>query len=218
MLKRAVIFDLDGTLLDTLQDLAAAADAALAERGYATHTLAEYRFLVGNGATRLLADAVGDPALAPEELQALRAGFDRYYRTHLHVYTRPYPGILALLQELQRRSVELAVFTNKPHEAATQLVEHCFPDIRFAAVCGQKPGVPLKPDPTVLLDIMHQMGVTAEEALYVGDSDVDMYTGRNAGVRHVGVSWGFRPKKELLDAGADVIIDEVDQLYDEIAR
>ncbi len=203
MKTKLAIFDLDGTLLDTISDLAAASNHMLRLRGLGEHTREEYRHFVGNGILRLVERALPEELRTAAYVQAARADFLAYYIDHIDLETVPYAGIPALLGELARRGVTLAVASNKFQAGTEKLVRRFFPAIPFAAVCGQRPGVPLKPDPTVVREILAVCGAAREEVLYVGDSGIDMETARAAGVRSVGVTWGFRSRAELEAAGAD---------------
>lgn len=206
MSKQLVIFDLDGTLLDTVADLANATNQALAKCGYPTHpTEAYYRF-VGNGINKLFARALPEEARTEENVQRIRTLFIPYYNEHNADDSRPYPGIVELLTHLQSQGIQLAVASNKYQQATAKLVGHFFPDIRFAAVYGQREGVPIKPDPTIVNDILSETGISRARTLYIGDSGVDMQTARNASVESAGVIWGFREEEELRTNGAVHII------------
>lgn len=207
-----VIFDLDGTLLDTIGDLAAACDAVLAARGLPQHTYEEYCHFVGNGILRLVERALPELLRTPEFVESVRADFVRYYTAHIDIHTKPYPGIPELLAELTRRGIRVAVASNKFQAGTEKLIRLFFPEIPFAAVFGQRPGVPLKPDPAVVGEILARTGVSREQVLYVGDSGVDMETARAAGVRSAGVTWGFRDREELVAAGAGRLVDRAEEL------
>ena len=209
-----LIFDLDGTLLSTMDDLAAAANHALAACGFAPRSTEECRNFVGNGVAKLLERALPKSARTPENLARMRTAFFAYYDTHLWNYTRPYAGITAVLETLQKRNVQLAVASNKYHAATQRLIAHFFPQISFAAVLGQRDGVPLKPHPQIVQDILAVAGETAAHTLYVGDSDVDMQTAQNAGVAACGVTWGFRPRETLAAYQPAYLIDRPQQLLD----
>ncbi len=196
-MKKLIIFDLDGTLLNTIADLAASTNQALAHYGYPTHPLEAYRFFVGNGINKLFERALPENARTEENILKIRSRFLPYYNVHNADLSAPYPGISNLLQLLQEKGVIIAVASNKYQEATEKLIHHYFPTIRFAAVLGQREGIPVKPDPTIVNDILESSGISKEDTLYVGDSGVDMQTARNAGVEAVGVTWGFRPVKEL---------------------
>lgn len=206
MSKQLAIFDLDGTLLDTVADLANATNQALAKCGYPTHpTEAYYRF-VGNGINKLFARALPEEARTEENVQRIRTLFIPYYNEHNADDSHPYPGIVELLTQLQSQGIQLAVASNKYQQATAKLVGHFFPNIRFAAVYGQREGVPIKPDPTIVNDILSETGISRTHTLYIGDSGVDMQTARNASVESVGVTWGFRDEEELRNNGATHII------------
>lgn len=214
MNTRLLIFDLDGTLLDTIGDLAVACNAMLALRGLPQHGYDDYCRFVGNGIMRLVERALPEPLRSPENVALARADFIRYYTAHIDIHTRPYEGIPELLAELARRGVRLAVASNKFQAGTALLVDRFFPAVRFEAVLGQREGVPLKPDPAVVGEILALTGVPREETLFVGDSGIDILTARAAGVRSAGVSWGFRDRAELLEAGADRIVDRAEQLLE----
>ena len=214
MKTELVIFDLDGTLLDTIGDLAAASNHMLRLRGLAEHTLDDYRRFVGNGILRLVERALPEALRTPAAVQAARADFLAFYIDHIELETRPYAGIPALLEELARRGIRLAVASNKFQAGTEKLVRRFFPAIPFVAVLGQRPDVPLKPDPAVVREILTQCGVPAEKTLYVGDSGIDIETARAAGVRSVGVTWGFRSRTELEAAGADRLADRAEAILE----
>lgn len=212
MKTRLLIFDLDGTLLDTLGDLAVACNAVLAQHGLPQHTYGQYRSFVGNGIMRLVERALPEPLRTPEMVAAVRADFVRYYTEHIDRHTRPYPGIPELLGALAQRDVRLAVASNKFQAGTEKLVRLFFPEVAFAAVLGQRPGVPLKPDPAVVEELLAVTGTPRQEVLYVGDSGVDMQTAAAAGVRSVGVTWGFRTREELASTGAGHIVDRAEDI------
>ncbi len=214
MKTELVIFDLDGTLLDTIGDLAAASNHMLRLRGLAEHTLDDYRRFVGNGILRLVERALPEALRTPAAVQAARADFLAFYIDHIDLEPRPYAGIPALLEELARRGIRLAVASNKFQAGTEKLVRRFFPAIPFVAVLGQRPDVPLKPDPAVVREILTQCGVPAEKTLYVGDSGIDIETARAAGVRSVGVTWGFRSRTELEAAGADRLADRAEAILE----
>lgn len=207
---RAVLFDLDGTLTNTLEDIAFAMNRALRLHGLMEHPVEKYRYLVGSGARTLARRAVGERAdLAESVLQTYQA----YYQEHNLDKTAPYAGITEMLAELQRRGVKLCVFSNKPHADTCRVVAHFFPEIAFAAVRGQMEGVPVKPDPAGALALAEQLGVAPADFLYLGDTDVDMLCARNAGMQPVGVTWGFRDEEELRAAGAQRLIHHPMELF-----
>lgn len=196
-IKKLVIFDLDGTLLNTIADLAQSTNHALAALGYPTHEEEAYNFMVGNGINKLFERALPAADRTEENVLRVRKEFIPYYDRHNADKSRPYPGIPELLNELQAQGVQLAVASNKYQSATEKLIAHYFPDIRFIAVFGQREGVNVKPDPTVVHDILEIAHIDKEDVLYVGDSGVDMQTAINASVTACGVTWGFRPRTEL---------------------
>lgn len=209
-----VVFDLDGTLLDTIGDLAVACNAVLAMRGLPQHSYESYCHFVGNGIMRLVERALPEPLRTPENVELVRADFVRYYTEHIDTYTKPYAGIPELVGELRRRGVRLAVASNKFQAGTEKLVGLFFPSATFEVVLGQRPGIPLKPSPAVVGEILERTGVSRDRVLYVGDSGVDMETARAAGVRSCGVTWGFRGRDELAEAGASHLIDAPRELLD----
>ena len=211
---KLMIFDLDGTLLDTIGDLAACCDHVLAARGLPRHTYEEYCGFVGNGVMRLVERALPEELRTPETVAAVRADFVAYYTENIDRFTRPYEGIPELLRELVQRGIRLAVASNKFQIGTEKLVWIYFPSIRFDAVFGQRPGVPLKPDPQVVREILADTGAASGAVLYAGDSGIDMDTARAAGVRSVGVTWGFRDRAELYEHGADHVVDRPGEILD----
>lgn len=209
---KLAIFDLDGTLLDTIADLAAATNFALAHYGLPTHKEEEYKFFVGNGINKMFERALPEDKRNEEYITKLRSQFVPYYDVHNSDLSRPYPGMVELLKELQRNNIAIGVASNKYQEAAVKLVLQFFPGIDFSLILGQREGVPSKPDPTIAYEIIEHTGIAKEYTVYIGDSCVDMQTGKNAGVTTVGVSWGFRPKAELESYSPDFIADNADEL------
>lgn len=206
--KKLVIFDLDGTLINSVADLGQATNHALAVHGYPLHGLNEYNYFVGNGVTKLIERALPPDRRSEDEIAAVKSDFLEYYMQHKADLTRPYPGIPELLHELQDRQVKMAVASNKFIAGTRALVKGFFPEIEFCAILGQREGVPIKPDPYIANEAMQLAGVDRGDCLYVGDTATDMQTASNAGLESVGVSWGFRPVSELKDAGAAHIIDK----------
>ncbi|MDW8247263.1 MAG: HAD family hydrolase [Sandaracinaceae bacterium] len=199
----AVLFDLDGTLVDTLDDIACAMEEVLRELGLPSHPKESYRQMVGNGARELVRRAL--PTNAHHLLEKGLAMFKARYRQVLTVHSRPYPGILPLLSELHARGVRLGVLTNKPHEAAVAILNALFPPHLFQAIQGHIDGLPPKPHPQGALCLLQELKASTERACIVGDSPIDVHTAKHAGTRAIGVSWGFRPRSELEEAGADCI-------------
>ena len=211
-MKKLVIFDLDGTLLNTIADLAASTNHALAANGYPTHPTEEYRFFVGNGINKLFERALPEGEKTEANVLKIRQRFIPYYDVHCVDLTKPYPGIPELLKTLQQRSVQIAVASNKYQRATGKLIPYFFPDIHFTAILGQREGIPRKPDPQIVHEIMRMANVRTDEVLYVGDSNVDMQTANNARVDSVGVTWGFRPRAELEQGSPFAIIDKAEEL------
>lgn len=207
-MKPLVIFDLDGTLLNSIADLAHASNHALAVCGYPTHDLATYPFFVGNGVGRLLERVLPPEHRDPESISYLRKVFEDYYDRHLWDHTVPYPGIEDLLHQLADRGYNLAVASNKYQSATSALIAHFFPRLPFESVHGMRPGIPAKPDPSIVFDILRDVPTPKAMVTYVGDSGVDMETARRACVRSVGVTWGFRPISELRQYYAENIISD----------
>ncbi len=212
-MKKLAIFDLDGTLLNTIADLAQSTNHALEALGYPTHELSAYPLMVGNGINKLFERALPEGEKTPENVLRMRAEFIPYYNVHNADMSRPYLGIPDLLERLQAAGVQVAVASNKYQEATTKLIAHYFPAIRFAAVLGQREGVPVKPDPAIVHDILRLAQAAPADVLYVGDSGVDMLTARNAGVEACGVTWGFRPRAELESVQPAHIVDKAEDIY-----
>ncbi len=197
MSKKLAVFDLDGTLLNTIADLAAATNHALSALGYPIHKTEAYNFFVGNGINKLFERALPEESRTEQEIRKVRELFIPYYNEHNADLSEPYEGIPELLETLQKQGLRLAVASNKYQEATTFLVKRYFPNVNFISVLGQREGIPAKPHPYIIEETIRTAEVNREEVVYIGDSCVDMETGRNAGVSTVGVTWGFRPKAEL---------------------
>jgi len=202
----ALIFDLDGTLADTLADISDAMNHVLAAHGLPTHPPETYRRLIGEGAQRLARGVL--PKEAEGRAQEILGAFrERYFApAHLMARTRPYPGIADTLATLQDARVPMAVLSNKPHEATCRIVEALFSDVTFARVLGDRPGVPRKPDPGTALELCAALATAPGRVGLVGDTHVDMQTARAAGAVAVGVEWGFRGEAELRANGAQHVI------------
>ena len=213
MLAQAILFDLDGTLLDTLADIAGAANAALAREALPTHPPTAYRQFIGDGVAMLFRRALpSDQDHDDARIERCVAQFHATYATTWNATTQPYPGIAGLLDALTARGLPLAILSNKPHEFTQLCAGEFLSGWSWRAVVGQRDGIPRKPDPTSALAIARNLGVDPAAVLYVGDSSVDMRTAHAAGMPAIGVSWGFRSVVELRETGASAIIDHPDDL------
>ena len=210
---KACIFDLDGTLTDTLESLLYSVNATLAELGLGQITDVQCKAFVGNGARRLIEQslqAAGDAELLLAD-KAMDA-YGRIFQKYCTYRVSPYDGVLAMLESLKAQGMKLAVLSNKPHQQTRDVVKEFFGTELFLDVQGQQEEIPRKPDPKAALLIAERLRVKPEECVYIGDSDVDMRTGKAAGMTTVGVTWGFRTREVLLEHGADYIIEQADQL------
>lgn len=210
---RTILFDLDGTLLNTLQDLADAANWVCVQNGWPQHTLAEYKRFVGNGIPKLCERFAPPEARGPQQLACTLAAFQARYGAHKQDTTAPYPGIPELLEALSAAGVSFGVLTNKEHRLAQAVVDHYFPGV-FPVVQGAAPGLPPKPDAAGAQALMARLGAVPQATLFVGDSDVDIFTAHNAGLPACGALWGFRGKAELQAAGAEYLAASPQQLLD----
>ena len=211
-MKKLIIFDLDGTLINTIADLGACTNYALEKLGYPTHDIESYKFRVGNGINNLFRRSLPEGEKTDENVLRVRREFIPYYNAHNTDLSRPYPGMVELLEALQTEGILLAVASNKYQEATTKIIGELYPSIRFSAVLGQREGINIKPDPQIVFDILQATGFDKADVLYVGDSGVDMQTGFNAGVETCGVTWGFRPRTELEPFHPQHIVDSVEEL------
>ena len=212
MNDRIIIFDLDGTLIDTIGDLAAAVEYALSKNGFPGHPVDEYRRMVGHGIRNLVTRALPE-GTSEEVIDSTLSDFKCYYTQHIDVLSRPYPGIHGLLAELSASGFKLAVASNKFQEGTETLMRRFFPDIPFAIIIGNAPGLPLKPDAAVVRMAMEAAGT--DNAVMVGDSATDIRTGHNAGIRSIAVTWGFRPRSDFSEA--DAIVDDIEQLKNQLS-
>lgn len=213
-MKKLAIFDLDGTLLNTIADLGQACNYALEKIGFTPHPVQAYYYMVGNGVRSLMEKA--HPDANPETIDLMLNYFKEYYTEHCLDNTKPYPGISQLLSSLQEKGVGLAVASNKYQEATTKIIKGCFPDVEFVAIEGQIEGRNRKPDPSIIFSILAQYPVAKKDILYIGDSGIDMETAKRACVEAIGVSWGFRSVSELRRANADYIITQPSQLLERL--
>ncbi len=217
MQYKAAIFDLDGTLIDSLADLADSANEMLAGFGFPRHDLDKYRYFVGNGSRKLIerclpAEKAADSAFVDEALAKYKLCYDRNL-THKTVC---YEGIMDMLTALQAKHIPLGICTNKHQSAADIIVDKLFPKDMFVSVIGDCKDMPRKPDPKKVLLIAAKMGVKPAEVAYFGDTSVDMDTANNAGMLPIGVTWGFRPQEELVEHGAKILLDTPMELFSKV--
>jgi phosphoglycolate phosphatase len=210
----AVIFDMDGTLLDTLEDLGSCMNRVLERAGYPTHPIEAYKYFVGNGITNLVIRALPEDDRRQATVQRLQAQMAAEYTHHWADKTDLYPGIGALLDELMRRKVLRAILSNKPHEFTTVMADRYFSNWNFDPVFGARDGVPSKPDPAAALETCRRWELDPQEVLYVGDTNTDMETARRGGMFALGVLWGFRTRQELEENGAQAVISRPEQMLD----
>lgn len=206
------IFDLDGTLLNTIGDLAASCNYIMRQNNLPEHTLDEYKTFVGNGVKRLVERATPDHLRTPENIERLRREFVEYYQAHISQNTTPYNGITDVLRILSAEGVKLAVASNKFQSGTAKLINIFFNDIPFSCVFGGRDGVAPKPAPDVVSEILQVTATKPERTIYIGDSGIDIQTAKAAGVCSVGCSWGFRSVEELKDNTPDYIIDNTHQI------
>jgi len=211
-MTKLIIFDLDGTLLDTVADLAASTNYALSRCGFPTHETSAYHLFIGNGINKLFERALPAGAKTTENILHVRSHFLEYYGAHNAELTAPYEGIPELLHKLQAIGIKLAVASNKYQQATEELVQYFFPKNEFVAVFGQRENVPSKPDPTIIYDILAIAKVEKNEVLYIGDSGVDMQTALNAGLDAVGVTWGLRPRSELEQYSPKYMVNKAEEV------
>ena len=217
-MKKLVIFDLDGTLVNTLTDLTECVNYALNQCSFPQHSFDEYRYFVGNGINKLIERALPEAYRDVETIMKVKAIFVEYYMQHKTDKSYVYPGINDLLRSLQNKRIMLAVASNKYHEATLEMITHYFPAINFAKVLGQRDGIPTKPNPQIVEEILEATDICKDDVLYVGDSGVDMLTANNAGVDSVGVDWGLRTVEELKANNAKYIISNPMEILDIIER
>ena len=211
---KAVIFDLDGTILNTLDDLADSVNYALSYFGFPVRTIDEVREFVGNGIKNLILRAV-PKGTSEQTAEKVLDCFKSYYKEHSAVKTKAYDGINQCILNLKQKDIKIAVVTNKAHFAAVPLCDMYFPDL-IDVVIGEREGVRKKPHPDTVIQAMESIGVVSSDCVYVGDSDVDIDTAKNSGMPCISVTWGFRSRDFLLDNGATTIVDTIEQLYDSV--
>ncbi|MBQ6600736.1 MAG: HAD-IA family hydrolase [Clostridia bacterium] len=214
VIYKAVIFDLDGTLLDTLGDLHAAVNHALRAFGFPERSIDEVRRFIGNGVVKLMQRATPENTDEETDRKCLDA-FRKYYLIHMRDKTAPYDGVIALLEKLRAKGIKTAVVSNKFHQAVYELCLDYFPGLIDEAF-GVSVESERKPSPANVYKALEKTGVTADECIYIGDSEVDVQTSHNAGIKCIGVTWGFRDRAELEKAGADIICDSCDDILKQI--
>ncbi|MBQ8538102.1 MAG: HAD-IA family hydrolase [Ruminococcus sp.] len=213
---KLVVFDLDGTLCDTLSDLCNAVNFALKSENLPTHPLSAYNKFVGNGINNLIKQVLVDKADDEQLFKKVKAHFDSYYPQHLCDDTVPYDGVEDLLSTLRSLNIKTAVHSNKPHAYVPHILKTLFPNHSFEIAWGKRDDCQRKPSPQALIEMMDLLDVDKSQVLYVGDSDVDVLTAHNAGVSVCGVEWGFRGREELLSAGADYVVSDTKELLNVI--
>lgn len=204
-MKKLYIFDLDGTLVNSLFDLADSMNNVLEKHGFPLHETDEYKYFVGNGTLKLVERAIPESERNEEKIKAIHAEFSDEYKKRAIEKTKPYAGINELLKKLKGQGCFIAVASNKPDQFSRFIVETLFGNDTFDLVSGKKEGVPAKPAPDIILDIMDKLGADRDSTVLSGDSDVDVMTAHNAGIECIGCTWGFRGEQELRSAGADYI-------------
>lgn len=208
---KLVIFDLDGTLINSLEDLGTAINVSLEKMGLPTHSMDKFNYFVGNGIRKLCERAVGEHQDRVDELYKL---FGEYYGSHYAVYTKPYENVNQLLETLKDNNIKIAVASNKAENFVVQIVNELFPSIKFDCVKGQVDTRDKKPSPDIVFQIMQELGISKEQTVMVGDSNVDITTGKNADIHTIGCLWGFRDYQELSQAGADSIVSNPLEIID----
>lgn len=215
-MKKLVVFDLDGTLVDSIYDLADCADTALRKNNLPENTLQEYYSFVGNGMESLIRRSMKAQGGNDELYLKVRGDFDREYKAHCNDKTCAYEGVAQLLSQLAEKGIDTAVLTNKAHEFVGGILSKCFPEHKFRVFWGQQEGIERKPSPQGLLKMIDELGYTKEDCVYVGDSEVDVKTADNAEVDLVCVLWGFRSKEQLVESGAKLMVNTAEELMQTI--
>lgn len=211
---KAVIFDLDGTLLDTIEDLTLCFNSVVEKRDFPVFTVDEYKLLVGNGAENVIRRIIPKDRITEDLVKECLAEFKAVYGAGCQIHTKPYPNIEQLLRALEKKGIKCAVLSNKPHESTVQCVQYYFPAIPFHRVLGKREDTLLKPDPQLTLQILKDMKVSPEGCIFLGDTAMDMQTAVNAAIFPVGALWGFRLEEELVGAGAKKLISNPLELLD----
>ncbi|MGE0085619.1 MAG: HAD family hydrolase [Desulfococcaceae bacterium] len=212
MLWQGIIFDLDGTLLNTLHDLGSSVNAVLHRHGFPEHEISDYRYFIGKGFATLIARALPETARSEQNINQCLAEFQEEYERNWRKSSFPYDGIPEMLKDLEKLELKIGILSNKQHEFTEKFVQEFLPDHHFAAVFGRRDQIPPKPDPAAALEIARIFSLTPAEILFVGDSAVDMQTAVAAGMYPAGVSWGYRSPEELMDSGCRKLIQHPSEL------
>jgi phosphoglycolate phosphatase len=213
MKYKAVIFDLDGTLLDTISDISDSFNATLKKYNYPTFSEEKYKYFVGKGIDVLIHRIMERLEMADSEFEKLKQGYIEEYAIRHNAKTKVYSGIMDLLNELKRDKVKVSILSNKPHFQTIEVIQYYFKNFDFDLVYGKKPEFDIKPNPASALDLIAKLNLSAEDVLYIGDTDTDIETAINASFTSVGVLWGFRKKLELINAGANYIVEKPIDIY-----
>ncbi len=203
---KAAIFDLDGTLLDTIKDIADSVNAVLSKLGYHEFSIDEFKYFVGKGVDEMISAVIKKGEIDPLLFHEIKSGYMEQYALRHSVNTKPYPGIIELLKNLMNLGTSLCILSNKPHFQTETVVEKYFKGIDFEIIFGKKPEFEIKPNPGSANEIVKQLGVEKEQVLYIGDTNTDIQTAKNAKLDSVGVLWGFRKRAELENEGACWIV------------
>lgn len=206
-MKKLVVFDLDGTLVDSICDLGNAVNFALKEYNLPLHPISDYYGFVGNGIEDLVRKSLGDKGGDDILYSKVRKVFDKYYNVHSNDNTVPYDGVSEVLKSLSEKNIKTAVFTNKAHQFVGEILNKCFPEHSFTLYYGQRQGLKRKPDPQGLELMLDELNIKKEDCLYIGDSEVDVKTALNANVELVAVTWGYRSVSTLKNAGAEILVN-----------
>lgn len=214
-MKKGCLFDLDGTLVNSLEDLAMSTNIVLKNHHLPEHDISEYNQFVGNGVRKLMERALGEKHI--DRIEECLSEFQSIYQEHCLDHTHPYPGIKDLISTLHQAGIQLAVVTNKPHHIAVKIVEELFPNM-FISIMGQQDLYPIKPHPESVFLALMAMGLSKNDCYFIGDSNVDIDTGYNADMETIGVCWGFRGRKELEEAGADFVVENAEEIKEIILK
>lgn len=211
---KLIIFDLDGTLANTLEDLADATNYALTKHGYPIHSLDKFNYFVGNGVPKLIERALPEEKRNPDEVKKVQADFSEYYDIHSLDKTKAYDGVAEMLGKISAMGIKTAVATNKADEFVPVILKKLFPTFKFDFIQGSVEGLAKKPDPEIVNKILGEIGVTSDKAIFIGDSDVDIKTALNSDMKSIGCTWGFRGREELKAAGATYIVDSAEEIIE----